>query len=349
MAWPSDALAQNRAPSRQLAKLRLNGQTIEAAPLLEGSDGVLMLGRDGAIFQISLEVAGQSQLTTGRFTPASRSALRNQLQQEFGNAYDVTATSHYLVVHPNGNGSQWSERFEELYRSFGHYFKLRGFEVREPEFPLIAIVLPSRTEFERYAKSKGDKIPNDALGYYSPMSNRVALYDVSGGTNQQAWQENATTIIHEATHQTAFNTGIHQRLFPTPNWIVEGLGTMFEAEGVWNARYNTRSSDRVNADRLDQFKQYLGRRKKDAFVQLLAGDRMFRDDPHGAYAESWAWCYYLMETRPRQFASYLRKIAARGELAQYSPTERLKDFTAEFGSNLDYLDAQFVRHMKSVK
>src|SRR5262245_20690259 len=31
------------------------------------------------------------------------------------------------------------------------------------------------------------------------------------------------TMIHEATHQVAFNTGLHSRLGCNPKWVVEGL------------------------------------------------------------------------------------------------------------------------------
>ena len=46
------------------------------------------------------------------------------------------------------------------------------------------------------------------------------------------WTTNADTIIHEAAHQTAFNTGVHTRCGDSPRWLVEGLGTMFEARKV---------------------------------------------------------------------------------------------------------------------
>lgn len=346
--WGTNVRSED-SPKRKIVKFQIDGRTYEAAPLMEASDGILMLARDGQVITISKETAKTAQVTTTGFTPLPLTALRNQLEQEFGRNYEVTSTGHYLVVHPRGNGDQWSRRFEELYRSFGHYFSIRGFKISEPEFPLVAVVLPTEAEFYRYAALKGDDVPTGVLGYYSPVTNRVALFDVSGGANDEAWVENATTIIHEATHQTAFNTGIHHRLFPTPYWVAEGLGTLFEAEGVWNARHNVRSSDRINKQRLAQFKKYLPRRKEDAFMQLLAGDTMFRTDPDGAYAEAWAWTYYLTETRPKQYTSFLKRIQARGELATYSMEDRVRDFAAEFGTELKHLDAQFVRYMQALK
>ena len=45
-----------------------------------------------------------------------------------------------------------------------------------------------------------------------------------------AWAP-SDTIIHEATHQTAYNVGVHARFADQPRWLVEGLAMMFEAEG----------------------------------------------------------------------------------------------------------------------
>ncbi len=72
---------------------------------------------------------------------------------------------------------------------------------------------------------QGDKIDSRVLGYYSSRSNRITLYDVGGtAAGSAAWHQNADTIIHEATHQTAYNTGVHRRFAQTPKWVVEGLG-----------------------------------------------------------------------------------------------------------------------------
>ena len=36
------------------------------------------------------------------------------------------------------------------------------------------------------------------------------------------------TVVHEATHQMAFNCGLHARLAPVPVWVSEGIATYFE-------------------------------------------------------------------------------------------------------------------------
>jgi hypothetical protein len=274
--------------------------------------------------------------------------LRSRLSQEFGRGFEVSSTGHYLVVHPLGQSDQWSKRFEELYRSFVHYFSVRGLKLKAPEFPLVAIALNSRDEFLRYAARDGANVGQNVLGYYSPQSNRIALYDVAAG-NKAAWHYNAETIIHEAAHQTAFNTGVHNRFSPPPRWVAEGLGMLFEAPGVWNARYSSRSQDRINPSRLAQFRQRLGRRKVDALANLIGSDRAFQSDPEAAYAEAWAFTYFLVETRPRDYSKYLAVTAAKPDFQLTTSAERMADFTAVFGKDLKMLDALYRRFIASLQ
>ena len=37
-----------------------------------------------------------------------------------------------------------------------------------------------------------------------------------------------STIVHEATHQIAFNSGLHQRLSDCPKWFSEGVAMYCE-------------------------------------------------------------------------------------------------------------------------
>jgi len=227
------------------------------------------------------------------------------------------------------------------------YFSVRGFELEEPLFPLVAVVLPNRADFQRYIDRTGDHVSSNVLGYYSARSNRVAMYETLGDDGA-AWGEKAATVIHEATHQTAFNTGIHNRYSPPPRWVAEGLGTLFEAQGVWNSRSFPRQQDRINRGQFEEFRRQLGsgKRGEARFTELISSDRMFSSDIAGAYAESWAFTFYLIETQPRQFAKYLRATASHEDFVTPSAAERMKDFTRVFGENLRLLDAQFARYME---
>jgi hypothetical protein len=204
-------------------------------------------------------------------------------------------------------------------------------------------VFPSQQDFLRYAASTGENVPPQVLGYYSPRTNRILMYDSSSSTGGE-WTQNAETLIHEAAHQTAFNTGVHNRWSMPPRWVAEGLGTMFEARGVYDAPHYTSQKDRLNNGRLEAFRTYASsRRQKGALAALVGSDRAFQADPDGAYAEAWALTFFLAETEPRKYFAYLTKTAAHSPFVEVKGPQRLADFTGVFGTQLDLLEAKMLR------
>jgi hypothetical protein len=188
------------------------------------------------------------------------------------------------------------------------------------------------------------------LGWYDRDSNRIVLYDMGGKADSAHWQETAAAIIHEATHQTAFNTGVHSRYTPPPLWVAEGLATLFEAPGVYDSRYHTQAGDRINRGRLAVFQKLVQpRHRHELIAAMVASDELFRISPNAAYAEAWALSYYLIETQPHKYAQYLARTAQRPPFREYTAAERTADFTAVFGSDWRMLEAQFLRHMAAVK
>lgn len=325
--------------------VNLNGRHIEGLPLLWSREHVL-LGRDGRAWNLTPEEARDSRQTSSTFQSFSAAELRARLGAELGKAFEISGTGHYLVAHAPGERDVWSQRFEDLYRSFVHYFKVRGFAVQEPEFPLVAIVLRNQDDFLAYAQRDGARIGTNVLGYYSPLSNRISLFDVGGGRAKSGdWQVNAATIIHEATHQTAFNTGVHRRFGAAPRWLVEGMGTMFEAPGVFDSTHNSSRQSRYNHGRLAKFQQLLKNRPENLLQELVSSDHLFRSDVSRAYAEAWALTFFLAETRPKKYSELLARTAARPAFSRYDAAQRLTDFSTLFGANLRQLEANFLAFM----
>jgi hypothetical protein len=321
----------------------VRNQRVEGTPLAASKSNVILLKRDGEFIEFNPAEARDYQKTANGFEPYSPAILRGQLEREFGPAFEVTGTGHFLVVYPKGQ-QQWADRFEQMYRSCIMYFKVRGFSTTDPEFPLVAIVFPNRDEFLRYAMKDGATQASKLLGYYSLKTNRVALYDIGAGRGSaQANDANIATVFHEASHQTAFNTGIHNRFAPAPRWVVEGLGTMFEARGVNDSRTYPSAKDRINQGRLKDFRTLLSKRKPGRFLELLNSDRLFDQDIDAAYAEAWAFTFFLVETMPRDFARYLAKTAAHQAFTDCPAPQRVKDFTDVFGENVALLEAKFLR------
>lgn len=332
-------------PGKGTLELSLHGSRIEGTPLAWSQQNVLLLSRDGRLWDFAPQEAKEFRRVSNTFSSYPASVMQAQLMAELGKGFEVTGTGHYLVAHPVGENA-WAQRFEDLYRNFVLYFSVRGFELEEPRFPLVAIVLKSHQDFVRYAARDGRQLPAGVIGYYSPLTNRVALFDQTGGSRGGDWSQNADTIIHEATHQTAFNTGLHQRFAPQPRWVVEGLATMFEASGVWNSRAHTRAGDRVNKGQLAQFRKFESSRPAGALASMLASDRGFEANPLAAYSEGWAWSYFLMEKEPRNYAKYLQRLMQIPDFTERTSAQRQADFTAVFGTYLRMLEARFARFMQ---
>jgi hypothetical protein len=323
-------------------KFELRGEQFFGTPLSWSPEHVFLLNRDGRVLEFHPDEAKNAKAASEAFLPISASELRGALSREFGKGFEVSGTGHYLVVHPAGERNLWAERFEELYRSFVHYFSARGWRPGEPRFPLVAVVYPNRAAFAKAAFADGISNPSEVLGYYSIQSNRILMYDTAthpGGD----WRLNAETVIHEAAHQAAFNCGVHTRYADTPRWALEGLGCLFEARGVHRSSQYPHRTDRLNAYRLVTFRARLKSRPPDTLARLISDDRLFQSNPDAAYSEAWMLSFFLSETEPRKYLSYLQKTAGLKPLVEYPSPQRLKDFTDIFGQNFTMLDARMQR------
>ena len=347
-SWLGVASQQSLA-AEFMFRARVDGRMIEGKPLSWTQQQMLLLGRDGRLYDFNPKLAKEGKKTSPRFFGYSQSEMKSVLQQEFDKRFDVSTTRHYIIVHPAGQRDLWAQRFEDLYNRFTHYFRVRGFSLSEPQYPLVAIVFRDQAEYFRHGTASGTPMRPGTLGHFDPASNRVFLFDATKDAGYD-WSENADTIIHEATHQTAFNVGVHRRFIAMPRWVGEGLATMFEARGVWNAQYDRTRDDRINRGRLLDFRDYVAtRRKPDSLSLLLTTDNTFRTDGAAAYAEAWALSFYLCETQPRLYAQYLTKTADRPLFSDYPAGERMADFQSIFGSEMKMFDVKFLRFMEELK
>jgi hypothetical protein len=332
-------------------RTEIRGTLVEGMPLFWSKQQVLLLGRDGRLWDFAPGAARNFRKESSGFRSYSPAEIRALLEREFAGQLDVTSTNHYLVAHAHNQGSEWAERFENLYRSMVHYFSVHGMRVHEPEFPLVAIVWPRAADFYRYAEAQGDHLGFGVIGYYSPKSNRVVMFQAGDPAQRSAdWRQNNTTIVHEAAHQTAFNTGLHNRFAPPPRWLAEGLGMLFEARGVYDSVNYPTFEDRVNRGRLAQFrKTQASGRSAGAWVELIGSDRMFEHDISAAYAESWAFSFFLSETQPARYDQFLARTAARADFQPYPQAARVADFKAVFGDNFPMLEADFLRFISAIR
>ena len=63
---------------------------------------------------------------------------------------------------------------------------------------------------------------------------------------------NMATIVHEATHQIAFNSGLHVRFADNPLWLTEGMAMYFEGPDP-DGGYDWKAIGELNRPRYDRF------------------------------------------------------------------------------------------------
>lgn len=331
--------------------LTYEGRHIEGRPLHWNRKEVFLLGRDGYLWTVSPRKAENFRRVSPSFESLSQRKLRAQLAEEFGGRFDVSGTGTFLVVHPLGGRDQWAQRFEDLYRSMVHYFTARGIKVAKPEFPLVAVVFHTQGEFLQHAREVGLRgIDGTVKGLYSHDSNRILVFDsTQGASSPDSWQDDFSVVIHEAAHQTACNTGLHSRFGDTPTWIVEGIGTLFEAPGVYDPHRNRKARDRINGYRFEEFSRFLPTRPQGTLEFLVSSDRLFSLNWRVAYANAWALTFYLSERHPMQLAEYLQLTANRPNFVDYPKARRLADFKKVFGQDLIELDQRMIRYLERIR
>lgn len=336
----------------QTIRLGVQGETLEGRPLNWSTQKVSLLLRDGQLVEFPPDQATEYSVVSPRFQPWSPGEMKGRLLREFP-GFEVKGTGQYLIVHPRGQQQHWGERFEELYRSMLVYFRSRGFQVNRPQFPLVAVVFATQHEFLNYAGQNNlVGVSANTLGFYHEGTNRIYLYDVTAGRpDSPQWYLNAETIIHEAAHQTAFNLEIHPRRAGTPGWVIEGLGTMFEAPGVWNSSAHRELKSHINTYQLAKYRSFARQIDTVAVLQQqIASDKLFQQNFELAYSHAWSLSFYLAEREASNYTRYLSHLRQLKPGHPYLAEQRLKDFLAHFGGDLALLDArlqQFINGLSS--
>ena len=366
IGWADSAAAVDHVVLRRDGKqIHVDGRLVLTAQ----DGGLLVMARDGVLWAVPPEEQVKHTSDELPFKPLSREEMSRRLLDELPRRFAVHETAHYLICYNTSRAyAQWcGSLFERLYMAFTNYWSRKGFKLSEPEFPLVAIVFADQRSYTRFSKAElGDAAPS-IIGYFSLRTNRMMMYDLTGmealsrfghprGTAAQINRilarpealRTVSTIVHEATHQIAFNCGLHNRYSDCPVWFSEGVALYFETPDLRSSK-GWRGVGLINRPRLVQFHQYLARRPADSLATLIANDKRFHDTQRSldAYAETWSLTYYLIQRHPKQYIAYLKMLSEKQPLEESSKT-RLEEFQAAFG-DLKQLDAGFLRYMRGIR
>ena len=378
VAAPADKESkQDKSSVAETVTFLLKGQkqTVRGRTIVEAADGgVLFEGVDGVLWSIERnELQGREKLDTP-FKPLKPAELSEQMLAELPAGFRSYTTPHYVVCYNTSRAyAQWTgSLLERLYKAFTNYWQHQGFEIHEPEFPFGVVVFADRQSYDQASREDLPAGTGNIVGFYSLRSNRINMFDLTGsetvqkqngaGTNrrgsmreinQMLSQPAATplvaTVVHEATHQIAFNCGMQTRFADIPLWLCEGMAVYFEAPDL-ASRSGWQGIGRVNYPRLEKFRTNLGSWHDGSLEEMLRDSKRFRD-PHtalDAYADAWALNYYLIKYQPKAYTAYLKDLAEKRPLIDEDPNQRLAEFRKHFG-DLHKLEQDFLKQMSRVK
>jgi hypothetical protein len=353
-------------------------QSIKARVVVEAADGGLLAqSDDGMLWTIEHQELVHRKRLESPFEPLTHDELAERMADDLPGEFRVHTTPHYVVCYDTSRAyAQWvSSLLERLHKAFTNYWEKEGLELREPEFPLPIIVFADPRSYDQASR---DDLPGGTgvlsgtgggiVGYYSLRSNRVNMFDLTGyealrgsanrrgslrEINQMLSQPAAVplvaTIVHEATHQIAFNCGLQTRYADIPLWLCEGMAVYFEAPDLASSR-GWRGIGRVNYARLERFQKNLPDWNEDSLESLLRADDRFRNPQTAvdAYADAWALNYYLIRYESDAYADYLKLLSKKRPLMQDEPAGRLAEFRKHFG-DMDRLEQKFLRQMSRAR
>jgi len=286
-----------------------------------------------------------------------------------GESIEVSTTEHFAIIHDTGANyvSGTSRTLEHAYKQFYEAFSLAGFDLARSTDRLVWICFPQQSKFDEYALRVEGTDLSWLDGYYSTLTNRVAVVEPSPRllqrdkadaplkpgnwvnlvANTQRHEEvlpmsaadsqmDVARLTHELAHQLAFNSGLQKRGIMYPFWVSEGLATNFEFDwlaGPGLADCSTARHDCLikthAAGNLVPLEQFVVQTKVPASASR---SRRY-------YAQAWAFFQYLLTERGESLRSYLHRLSSLSP-GQRTPKVLLREFTDSFGS-LDEIESSW--------
>lgn len=192
----------------------------------------------------------------------------------------------------------------------------------------------------------------NSCGFYSPIIDRLVLYEHPNEDSRDVESETLHTVRHEGAHQFLYAHGVHSRHRVENDWLVEGMATYLETSEAGAV-----APDRANMiayalrnERAIPLEDLVGRRQEEGLLAYKPAEL--------AYSEAWSLVHFLMqEERRDQFFDYvvylrdaknfgaIRKQPRLGTLAGFlglSPTElrtQWEAYVQELAAGAEYQDA----------
>ena len=338
--------------------------------LVRFSDGLLLEETSGRLWTIRSSQLISEEKTEDEFQSLNAVDLGQVVAAEaieagVSSPFEVYQSEHYVIATNTGEAyAKWcGALLERLKEAMFNFWKIRDLELSEPEFPLPVLILSRKEDYGKLAFY--DKTPGSAQGqgYYLITGNRVVLYDLTSNGQASSARTisdvqrrlakspaSVATAVHEASHQIAFNCGVHTRYADNPLWLSEGLAMYFETPDL-TSRRGWRTVGKVSLVRLRQFRDFAAKRRRGDSLHSLIRDSTRLVDPDlavDAYSEAWALTHFLIRSRGRQYSEFVKKHADRPRLDFDKPEQRVAAFEEGFGP-INILEKQFLNYVRRLR
>ena len=345
-------------------------RAIQGEILVEAKDGSLLFQSvDGRLWIVEPDELKRRQDDDEPVEPIDTKAMGRRLLAELPDGFRIHVAGDFVIAYDTERAyARWiGGLYQRLRRGFEKYWQRKRFKLDKPKFPLPVIIFSSKQAYDRYLAAELGSVPGDMVAYYNLLTNRVVMYDLTRGRRAPGAEPGnerrigevlsdpraipmVATVIHEGTHQLIFNTGMQTRFADTPLWLNEGLAMYFETPDLSNSR-GWRAIGKINPLRMTRFRNGLSGRPADSLQRMIASDDRFRQPGQilDAYAEAWAFNYFLLNRHAKEYVAYLKHMAEKPRSQYDDPETRVSDFRHFFESDLDQLEKEFVEFMRRAK
>ena len=335
----------------------LTGRVVAEIP----NSALLLEEPNGQLHQIPTRQIKSREDAQKQFVPLTSSELAADLLLQVPAGFEITETEHYLIC--SNSAAEYVEFCGKLLELvFEQYFRFMAdqkIEVTQPTRRLPIVVFASASEFQSFAARQHPELSfADTPGYYSVSENQTLLLDLTGDRSirsaptirkrlaERPFQ--VATVVHEAVHQLAFNSGLQVRMADNPLWFSEGLAMYFETTSVrssllWNRPGLVNPRHQPGFMKLLEANQVSG-----GMNTLIESDSAFLNaaEMPVAYPKAWALTHYLMREEKTGMQKFLHNLTQRKPMVGLTAEERSQEFLAAFGKLPDEMEQELVSYVR---
>ena len=325
------------------------------------SGAVLLEERNGKLHQISARQIQSREDATEAFVPFTSAELAVDLLSQVPAGFEITETEHYIVC--SNSAAEYVEfsgrLLEVVFDQYFHFMTEQKIAVTQPARKLPIMIFAGTSEFQTFASKQHPEISfEDTPGYFSVSDNQTLLLDLTGDrsirsapTIRRRLAEKplqVATVVHEAVHQLAFNSGLQVRMADNPLWLSEGLAMYFETGSSRSSLLWSRPG-LVNPRHQPAFLKLLDDSQISGDLNsLIESDATFLNaaETPAAYAKAWALTHYLIREEKTGMQKYLLSLSQRKPMVGLTAEQRTQEFQDAFGKLPDEMERELVSYIR---